>query len=99
MPASRMTFAHFAPSALIWAANSSGLFPTGSKPSACVRSCTSGNHDVPRYAFQRGALDNGEPRCIEFVGLRVDAAIDEELLRVLTPAAIDAALEAVSDDI
>jgi hypothetical protein len=98
MPASRMTFAHFAPSALIWAANSSGLFPTGSKPSACVRSCTSGNHDVPRYACRRGALDNGEPRCIEFGGLRVDDAIEEELLRVLEPAAIDAALEADSEE-
>jgi len=93
-----MTFAHFAPSALIWAANSSGLFPTGSKPSACVRSCTSGNHDVPRYACRRGALDNGEPRCIEFGGLRVDDAIEEELLRVLEPAAIDAALEADSEE-
>lgn len=27
--------------------------------------------NVPRYACRRGALDNGEPRCIEFGGLRV----------------------------
>jgi hypothetical protein len=52
------------------------------------------NHDVPRYACRRGSLDNGEPRCIEFGGLRVDDVIEEELLRVLEPAAIDAALEA-----
>jgi DNA invertase Pin-like site-specific DNA recombinase len=56
------------------------------------------NHDVPRYACRRGALDNGEPRCIEFGGLRVDDAIEEELLRVLQPAAIDAALEADNEE-
>src|SRR5258708_39974334 len=56
------------------------------------------NHAVPRYACRRGALDNGEPRCIEFGGLRVDDAIEEELLRVLEPAAIDAALEADSEE-
>jgi DNA invertase Pin-like site-specific DNA recombinase len=56
------------------------------------------DHDVPRYACRRGSLDNGEPRCIEFGGLRVDDAIEEELLRVLEPAAIDAALEADSEE-
>jgi hypothetical protein len=55
---------------------------------------TGRDHDVPRYTCRRGSLDNGEPRCIEFGGLRVDDAIEEELLRVLEPAAIDAALEA-----
>jgi DNA invertase Pin-like site-specific DNA recombinase len=54
--------------------------------------------NVPRYACRRGALDNGEPRCIEFGGLRVDDAIEEELLRVLEPAAIDAALEADKEE-
>jgi hypothetical protein len=29
-------------------------------------------HDIPRYACHRGLLDNGEPRCIAFGGLRVD---------------------------
>ncbi len=55
---------------------------------------TGRNHDVPRYACRRGALDNGEPRCIAFGGLRVDDAIEDQLLRVLEPGAIEAALEA-----
>ena len=41
-----------------------------------------------------GLLDNGEPRCIAFGGLRVDDAIEEALLRVVEPGAIAAAAEA-----
>ena len=52
------------------------------------------NHDVPRYACRRGSLDNGEPRCIAFGGRSADEAIEGELLRVLEPAAIEAALQA-----
>jgi hypothetical protein len=55
---------------------------------------TGRDHDVPRYACRRGWLDNGEPRCIAFGGLRVDDAIEDQLLRVLEPGAIEAALEA-----
>jgi DNA invertase Pin-like site-specific DNA recombinase len=51
-------------------------------------------HDIPRYSCCRGHLDNGEPRCIAFGGLRVDDAIEAELLKVLEPAAVAAALEA-----
>jgi Resolvase, N terminal domain len=43
-------------------------------------------------------LDNGEPRCIAFGGLRVDDAIEEQLLRVLEPGAIEAALEADQEE-
>jgi hypothetical protein len=39
-------------------------------------------------------LDNGEPRCIAFGGLRVDDAIAEALLQVVEPGAIAAAVEA-----
>ena len=53
-----------------------------------------GRGDVPRYGCWRGALDNGEPRCIAFGGLSADEAIEGELLRVLEPAAVEAALEA-----
>src|SRR5436309_1427728 len=55
---------------------------------------TGQNHDTPRYACFRGRLDSGEPPCISFGGIGVDDAIEDELLRVLEPGAIDAALEA-----
>jgi DNA invertase Pin-like site-specific DNA recombinase len=51
-------------------------------------------HNIPRYACHRGLLDNGEPRCIAFGGLRVDDAIEAALLQVVEPGAIAAAVEA-----
>jgi hypothetical protein len=39
-------------------------------------------------------MDNGEPRCIAFGGLRVDDAIEEALLAVVGPGAIAAAVAA-----
>jgi hypothetical protein len=59
---------------------------------------TGGNHDVLRYSCNRGWLDNGEARCIAFGGLAVDAAIESEVLRVVEPGAIDAALQADRDE-
>ena len=47
----------------------------------------------PVYRCQRGNL-LGQPRCMNFGGPRVDAAIAQELLRVVEPMAIDAAFEA-----
>src|SRR5690349_9635453 len=55
---------------------------------------TGANHNIPRYSCWRGLLDNGEPRCIAFGGLRVDDAIEEALLGVVEPGAIAAAVEA-----
>ncbi len=55
---------------------------------------TGNNHNIPRYSCWRGLLDNGEPRCIAFGGLRVDDAIEEALLGVVEPGAIAAAIEA-----
>ncbi|WP_292523440.1 zinc ribbon domain-containing protein [Mesorhizobium sp.] len=55
---------------------------------------TGTRHNIPRYSCWRGLLDNGEPRCIAFGGLRVDDAIEEALLRVVEPGAITAAVEA-----
>jgi hypothetical protein len=49
-------------------------------------------HNVLRYLCVRGARDNGEPRCISFGGLVVDAAMAKEILRVVQPAAVDAAV-------
>jgi hypothetical protein len=51
-------------------------------------------HNIPRYSCCRGQLDNGEPKCIAFGGLRVDDAIEEALLRVVGPGAIEAAVQA-----
>ena len=55
---------------------------------------TGKEHNIPRYSCSRGWLDNGEPRCIAFGGLRVDDAIEEMLLQVVEPGAIAAAVEA-----
>ena len=51
-------------------------------------------HHIPRYSCSRGWMDNGEPRCIAFGGLRVDDAIEEALLSVVGPGAIAAAIAA-----
>ena len=54
-------------------------------------------HNVLRYACHRGALDNGDPRCISFGGMVVDAVMTKEVLRIVQPAAIDAAVVASED--
>ena len=54
-------------------------------------------HDIPRYSCCRGQLDNGEPRCIAFGGLRVDDAIENTLLKVVGPGAIEAAIKAQAE--
>jgi hypothetical protein len=46
---------------------------------------------VPRYSCRGAAINHGTDRCISFGGLGVDEAIRREVLRVLTPGAIDAA--------
>ena len=51
-------------------------------------------HHIPRYSCSRGWMDNGEPRCIAFGGLRVDDAIEDALLTVVGPGAIAAAVSA-----
>ncbi len=58
---------------------------------------TGAKHDIPRYSCWRGWLDSGEPRCIAFGGLRVDDAIEEALLGVVSPAAIEAATAAQAE--
>ena len=52
------------------------------------------HHHIPRYSCSRGWLDNGEPRCIAFGGLRVDDAIEESLLGVVGPGAVAASMAA-----
>ncbi|HYZ23946.1 MAG TPA: recombinase family protein [Rhodopila sp.] len=58
---------------------------------------TGAKHHIPRYSCWRGWLDSGEPRCIAFGGLRVDDAIEEALLDVVSPGAIAAAATAQAE--
>ncbi len=50
------------------------------------------DRNMLRYACWRGALDNGEPKCIAFGGPTVDRAIGEQVLRVVAPAGLEAAV-------
>jgi len=59
---------------------------------------TGSRGDVARYACHRAWLDKGQPRCISFGGARVDAAVAAEVLRVVQPAAIEAAILAYRDE-
>jgi DNA invertase Pin-like site-specific DNA recombinase len=59
---------------------------------------TGRHHDVRRYACHRGWLDTGAPRCIAFGGVPVDHAIAHEILRVVQPAAIEAAVVASEEE-
>jgi DNA invertase Pin-like site-specific DNA recombinase len=59
---------------------------------------TGNRHDVARYACHRAWLDKGQPRCISFGGTRVDAAVTAEVLSVVQPASIEAAIVAYRED-
>jgi Recombinase/Recombinase zinc beta ribbon domain len=50
--------------------------------------------EVVRYACPRAYLDNKEARCVAFSGATVDPAVAHQLLRVVQPAAIEAAIMA-----
>ncbi len=56
------------------------------------------NATVPRYFCGRGQLDNGEARCISLGGVAIDEAISREILRVVRPCAVDAAVEAITEE-
>jgi len=56
------------------------------------------NASVPRYQCHRGQLDNMEAKCISFGGLSVDAVVSGELLRVVQPCAVDAAVVAITEE-
>ena len=53
---------------------------------------------VLRYVCHRSALDNGEPRCITFAGLSLDEAVSREIMTVLEPAAVEAAVLATEQE-
>jgi Recombinase zinc beta ribbon domain len=59
---------------------------------------TGGQHDAPRYTCHRAWLDKGQARCISFGGTRVDAAVTQEVLRAVQPAAIEASIMAHEEE-
>jgi DNA invertase Pin-like site-specific DNA recombinase len=59
---------------------------------------TGNYHDVLRYVCRRGSLDSGQPRCIAFGGMSVDETIANEVLRVVQPAAVEAAVLASEEE-
>ena len=56
---------------------------------------TGRDHGVGRYVCCRGLLDQAEPRCISLGAQDADIAIAKEVLRVVQPAAIEAAKAAM----
>jgi DNA invertase Pin-like site-specific DNA recombinase len=58
---------------------------------------TGSTHTVLRYVCCRGDLDNAEPRCINIGGDPVDEALSREILRVVQPAAVEAAVMAAQE--
>jgi hypothetical protein len=59
---------------------------------------TGREHDVLRYCCIRGWIDNAEPKCIAFGGLPVDEEIGRQLLRVVQPGAVEAAMAVHEED-
>ena len=51
-------------------------------------------HDIPRYSCRGAHVNHGRGQCISFGGLRPDRAVVDEVLRVLQPEGIGAAIEA-----
>lgn len=53
---------------------------------------TGQRHEALRYACHRGYLDVGDAKCISFGGTTIDEAISRQILRVIQPGAVEAAL-------
>ena len=58
---------------------------------------TGRDHNMLRYACRRGLLDNGEASCIAFGGTAADEVLSQQLLRVVQPGALEAALLSARD--
>ena len=54
---------------------------------------------IGRYNCYGARTNHGASRCISISGLSIDAAISDEVLRVLKPLSIEAALEAIEAQI
>ena len=71
-----------------------GLLSCGRCGRRLVVSYSGRSPGQPVYRCDRPNLMLGMPRCFTFGGLRVDAAVAQELLRAVEPMAIEAAVEA-----
>ena len=57
-----------------------------------------GLRDVVRYLCNDATIDHAAPtKCISFGNMRVDAAVSAEVLRAISPLALDAAFAAIAD--
>jgi DNA invertase Pin-like site-specific DNA recombinase len=52
------------------------------------------NRQEMRYQCINGHINQGVPKCISFGGVRIDQVVSDEILKVVQPVAIDAALRA-----
>ncbi len=55
--------------------------------------------DILRYDCRTGRINHGEKKCISFGGRLVDEAIGGEIVRILQPVGVDAALRAIDDSV
>lgn len=55
------------------------------------------NGQVPRYSCRGAAVNHGEGYCISVSGLSIDRAVEKEILRVVEPEAVAAAIRAVEE--
>ena len=53
---------------------------------------------VLRYACRSGMINHNEPKCISFVGMSADEAVGREIVRILEPIGLEAALRVIEDD-
>ena len=53
-----------------------------------------GNGQVPRYGCRGAAINHGADSCISFGGLAADRAVEEAVLAVIRPGAVEAAIRA-----
>ena len=53
---------------------------------------------VLRYICHSGVLNHSEPKCISFSGDPADAAVGREIVRILEPIGLEAALRVIEDD-
>ena len=57
------------------------------------------NRKEMRYQCINGHINQGVPKCISFGGVRVDQAVSDEILKVVQPVAIDAAIRAAGQKV